>query len=308
MGRRFWCALAAALAVPYAGTVIWTGTTYGTSVYASGQSLPAGGRQVILDREEESGFMSVEEYLPGVLACQIPWDLQPEAKKAQAVIARTYIYKVMEAGGNWQEIPESALDLDYQDLSRQDPEMYQKLQAAAEETAGMVMVYEGEYIDPMFCRISAGTTRKGDDGHPYLQPAACPQDPESQGYLKVIIVTPEEFAQAAASVFAGEEAREIQPEGIWERTQIISKDEAGYVEQIQIDGFSFTGDQIRFALGLPSSCFSLEEEGGNIRITVRGSGHGYGLSQAYADTLAAQGQTAEEILKYFYKNIDLITE
>ena len=53
-------------------------------------------RRILLDRENGGLYTDVEEYLPGVLARQIPADFEMEALKAQAVIARTYIYKQME--------------------------------------------------------------------------------------------------------------------------------------------------------------------------------------------------------------------
>ena len=41
---------------------------------------------------------------------------------------------------------------------------------------------------------------------------------------------------------------------------------------------------------------------------VRGIGHGYGLSQAGADYMAAEGWDYQDILHYYYKNISLVTE
>ena len=45
-----------------------------------------------------------------------------------------------------------------------------------------------------------------------------------------------------------------------------------------------------------------------ISVSYTHLGHGYGLSQAGANARAREGWKAEEILTYFYKNIELISE
>ena len=59
----------------------------------------SGRRRILLDRTSGSYYMDMEEYLPGVIARQIPVEYEPEALKAQAIIARTYICRQMEAPG-----------------------------------------------------------------------------------------------------------------------------------------------------------------------------------------------------------------
>ena len=90
--------------------------------------------------------------------------------------------------------------------------------------------------------------------------------------------------------------------------QIVSRDTAGYVDQIQIGNAGFSGEEVQYALGLASSCFVLEPYEDGIRAVVKGIGHGYGLSQATANEKAKEGWKAEDILGYFYKNIAFISE
>ncbi|MFR5731490.1 MAG: SpoIID/LytB domain-containing protein [Clostridium sp.] len=63
-----------------------------------------------LERYGVRTYLSVEDYLPGVMVCQIGPEMGMEALKCQAVIARTYIYRQM---GDREEIQEEELDLDY---------------------------------------------------------------------------------------------------------------------------------------------------------------------------------------------------
>ena len=68
-----------------------------------------------------------------------------------------------------------------------------------------------------------------------------------------------------------------------------------------------TGAEAAEAFGLPSSAFSVSRTENGLEFTVKGSGHGYGLSQNTANEKAKEGWTAEDILAYFYKNV-LISE
>jgi len=45
--------------------------------------------------------------------------------------------------------------------------------------------------------------------------------------------------------------------------------------------------------------------GDSIKFTVIGYGHGVGLSQNGADSLAKQGMKYEEIIKHYYKNVEI---
>ncbi len=63
--------------------------------------------------------------------------------------------------------------------------------------------------------------------------------------------------------------------------------------------FPFNGEEVRLALGLPSACFELNRHGSDVRFSVRGRGHGWGLSQTEAQALAEDGWSAEAILEYF---------
>ena len=65
---------------------------------------------------------------------------------------------------------------------------------------------------------------------------------------------------------------------------------------------------MRYALGVPSPAFSLEEDGDEIRCVTYGRGHGYGLSQYGAGLMAENGSSAEEILKHYFKNIQIVSE
>ena len=57
--------------------------------------------------------------------------------------------------------------------------------------------------------------------------------------------------------------------------------------------------------GLKSTNFEIIKDGDNIKFSVKGYGHGVGMSQTGADSMAKQGNTAEEIIKHFYTGVEI---
>ena len=72
---------------------------------------------------------------------------------------------------------------------------------------------------------------------------------------------------------------------------------------VRIDGQAFSGRDIREALQLKSSCFSISVQGDQVTFTVEGSGHGVGMSQEGAQGMALEGYDHHEILTHYYTGI-----
>lgn len=300
-------------------------------------------RRIILERYGVRTYLSVEDYLPGVMVCQTGPEMGQEALKCQAVIARTYIYRQM---GERVEIQEEELDLDYlgdytaqagKTLTvHQKEELAERLEQcrqAAEATAGTVMKYEDRYILPLFHERSAGRTRTGEADYPYLQSVESKWDvvgndgnktsQEQQGSeletrtgdgaakevaagVSEVSFSLSEFAQRIKNL---SDAPSLDPDRLSSEIQIVKRDDAGYVMQIKIGPRTYTGDDVQYALDLPSSCFTIDTRtSGTITVTVKGRGHGYGLSQNGAQAMAEEGWSYSDILNYYYKNISLMTE
>lgn len=300
---RIWTGCMLALLIPYVVTLALAGTIKGEEKrveFISGKT--------VLTRQGRA--VDVEEYLIGVVGRQMPADYGAEALKAQAVVARTYIYKQM---GDSVEIGEEELNLEYLEEKQLETmwgsdkfvEYYKNIQEAVEATSQMVMTYEGNLINPLFHRASAGKTRAGDEYHPYLESVESLRDVEAEGYLSMPSWEPEAFVSAVNQITGDGDLTISQvPEGI----QLIEKDGAGYVRTIQIGSHAYSGEEVQAALGLPSACFTLEGYEGRIRAVCKGIGHGYGMSQYGARVMAEEGRTAEEILSWYFKNIDLISD
>lgn len=295
-----------ALLFPYIMTLAWTGKIQETKEIP----IAASGKKILLDRKGTESYMDVEEYLPGVVAKQIPADFGKEALRAQAIIARTYIYGKMNGQ---DEVKESDLHMEYLEEKQMEKmwgsesfvTSYKLIEDAVRTTSKTVMTCDGKLIEPLFHRASTGKTRQGDENHSYLQSVNSVQDVEAEGFLNVTLWSKTDFADKINQI---SETVKVSADQLPGSIQIISRDEGGYVGQIQIGTKTFTGEEVQYALGLQSSAYSFQEYEGGIRAVCQGIGHGYGMSQYGAKIKALDGWTAEKILAYFYKNIVLISE
>ena len=120
--RRFLLVLFIMVMIPYATTLAWTGRLeginyrgskekFGSLGWSSQKDSAAGAveRKIVIEQDKKEVGLSVEEYLVHVLAAQIPADFEMETLKAQAILARTYIYGLM---GNRTDTYEEELDMD----------------------------------------------------------------------------------------------------------------------------------------------------------------------------------------------------
>lgn len=251
-----------------------------------------------------------EDMLIGIVANEIAVTSEPEAMKAQAVIARTNCLRAIQNGEN---LPEGLTKSEMMRLwgSENFTDYYSQLENCIEGTKGVAMTYGGSYIQADFHTASAGYTRDAQEVYqneefPYLKSVESRSDIPSPDFFKVIFYSTEEFLQTAQSFFSedmqGKTAAEILAAfGITER------DSADYVTTVTIGEKNYSGEEIRLAFGWNSSCFYLRDVDGEIRAVTKGLGHGLGLSLYGAETLAKSGSSYKDILKYYYKDIDFVT-
>ena len=86
---------------------------------------------------------------------------------------------------------------------------------------------------------------------------------------------------------------------------MIAKDSAGYGLFLKYREKWILCEELRYELRLPSSDFKIEKEGGGLVFTVKGSGHGLGMSQFGANEMALKGKDFDEILRYFFRDVNI---
>ena len=73
-----------------------------------------------------------------------------------------------------------------------------------------------------------------------------------------------------------------------------------------IGGVEFTGSELRRLFSLRSTDFELSRGDGEFVFTVKGYGHGVGMSQYGANAMAKDGADYKEILEHYYPGTSLV--
>ena len=254
--------------------------------------------------------MPLREYLVGVVLAEMPADFEPEALKAQAVVARTYTRKRMEGSKHgtaavcmdpgccqgWRS-PEEYLEAGGREKS------LNKVRTAVTDTDGLVLRYDGKLIDATYFSCSGGTTEDavavwGQDV-PYLQSVPSPGEEDAPRFTDTVTFTPGEFAEKLGISADGD------PSG-WFGTVVHT--DGGGVDTMVIRGKTFSGTRLRSILGLRSTAFEISPGKKSITVTTHGFGHRVGMSQYGAQAMAKDGSTCAEILAHYYTGAELFRE
>ena len=87
--------------------------------------------------------------------------------------------------------------------------------------------------------------------------------------------------------------------------KIIEYTAGGRIKTIKIGNHNLSGVEVRTIFSLKSANFNIEI-GEKIKFNVTGYGHGVGMSQTGADSLAKQGYKCEDIIKHFYTGVEVV--
>lgn len=265
---------------------------------------------IVRVKREKTGVIEevpFEEYVKGVLAGEMPASFHIEALKAQAVAARTYVLKKIEENkAKDYDVVDSVKNqvyLDEEVLKKNWGKNYTKninsIKQAILETKGEYITYENEIITAFFFSTSNGKTENCEEVFveklPYLKSVDSTWDiNESPVYNDEKTFPLKEFYSKLGLKYS--ENLEIK---------VLSYTEGNSVKNIKINNNIFKGTDVRYKLGLKSADFTITKNNKEVKITTKGNGHGVGMSQYGALAMAKNGYKYNEILKYYYKNIEI---
>jgi len=276
-----------------------------------------------LNKTEE---MDLEEYIKGVLAAEMPADFDMEALKAQAVAARTYAYGRMTGVYQSKQGVHDGVDIctnpaHCQAWMSKESAMkkwsiffasrnWGKIEKAVTSTKGMIVVYNGNIANTLFHASSSGKTENSEEvwsgvSVPYLRSVASSGEEASKGYITTIVIQSSELLEKLRKAYPEAEFTKA----ILKKIKILDYTTGGRVNTLEIGDITIKGTEFRTLLGLRSASFSLKWADGKndeVAITTKGYGHGVGMSQWGADSLAKKGGTYIEILKHYYTGVDII--
>lgn len=269
-------------------------------------------------KTQEIEEIKLDEYLYGVVSAEMPASFEKEALKAQAVVARTYtIYKIENNEGKHGEanicddsgccqawISKEDRFTKWEEASREAN--WNKIVEAVESTKGKYITYEGKPINAFFHSNSGGKTETtlnvwGGSGYPYLQSVSTSGEDAYTQYKSEVTLTKEGFINKIKEKYSDFEIDFNDEKCI----SILEYTEGNRVKKIRIGNKEFSGVEIRTLIGLKSANFNIEIKGDNIYFSVVGYGHGVGMSQTGADSMAKAGKNYEEIIKHFYTGVEI---
>lgn len=244
--------------------------------------------------------LPLEEYLVGLINCEISSAWPIDAVMAQAVIARTYaLNRKAQRAGSLYHLESSVMDQVYDGCQIEDS----RARRAVKDTEGQVLTYAGAIIQAFYHSNCGGSTEAAE--HVWGAPLAylkgvdckyCQNSPSVSWEQKIPLSELEDKLRAAGHKISG--LTDIRPGSLNTRGRlknIVLVTSKGTV--------SVAGDQFRKAIGysvIKSTRFSLKVVKGEACFSGTGNGHGVGLCQWGAKQRAQDGFDYTEILSYYY--------
>ena len=262
--------------------------------------------------------LELDTYLYGVVSAEMPASFEEEALKAQAVVARTYtLYKIVNNDGKHGEadicddstccqawISKENRFARWEESEQE--ENWKKIVNAVNSTQGKIITYQGKPINAFFHSNSGGETEApievwGGSGYPYLQSVSTAGEDAYSQYSSEAEFTEEEFVEKIKEVHSNFEINWKEDNCI----EVTEYTEGNRVKTIKIGNLELSGVEVRTIFGLRSANFKVTREGGKVKFEVTGYGHGVGMSQTGADSLAKEGKNYEDIIHHFYTDVEI---
>lgn len=267
------------------------------------------------------GELPFEDYLKGIAEVPRSWPL--DALKAQVVAARTYALNRLERGSDegralgYDLCATTACQV-YVGMGVEAGPRGERWVRAVEETAGEVLLYEGEPASTYYSSTSNGRTYPveqvfGGESVPYLRGVVEQDDRESPLAEWEVRMPLDDLARFLASegAWSGgritevvDRGKRIVVRGGGERARFAREDLRDALNStascLDPDYPSTEPDGYRLPQTIPSDWYDLRQEGAAAVFRGRGWGHGVGMVQWGAKGKADRGLAYGDILAAYY--------
>lgn len=274
--------------------------------------------KLLHDKTNKIESMKLDEYLYGVVSAEMPASFEEEALKAQAVVARTYtLYKIVNNDGKHKgaDICDNSACCQAW-IAKQDrlnkwaekdrKEYWNKIVNAVNTTQGKIITYNGKTINAFFHSNSGGATEApvnvwGGTGYPYLQTVTTAGEDAYSQYSSKVTVTQKEFEEKIKEKHSDFKIDFKQKDWI----KVEEYTQGNRIKTLKVGNLKLSGVEIRTIFGLKSANFKIERKDEKITFEVVGYGHGVGMSQTGADSLAKQGKNYQDIIHHYYTGVKI---
>lgn len=239
--------------------------------------------------------LPMESYIAGVISGELPGSWPLEVLKAQAIAARTY---ALSKKSQKEYLESTVMDQVYH------PEKIHALaKQAVSETAGQVLTYNAKLAHTYFHAACGGHTASAAEAfgssEPYLQGVTCSYCAKAPTYTWKY-----ELPRSELNKKLGAKISEIEP---------VGKTDSGRVKSFTFKSKpalkDMKGTDLRKALGYNTFKSTLVTKHSigviSAKFEGRGHGHGVGMCQWGALTMAKEGKTAEQILEHYYPGTEI---
>ncbi len=270
---------------------------------------------VYLADEGRVAQMELESYVCGVVAAEMPAAYHLEALKAQAVAARTRAIWQVENGGcalhagadictDSAHCQGYATPAQCRELWGEEYTAYRdRVLEAVAATMDELVTYGGQPITVMYHAISGGRTEAAQtvfsEALPYLVSVESAGEEGALGFLEDTFFTFDEMAASLGEAFG----LELTADEVERTLAVAGYTDTGRVAAMLVGGREVEATAFRQALGLRSTWFTLSMDGSGATFHQRGYGHGVGMSQAGANSMAADGADYRAILTHYYPGV-----
>ena len=243
---------------------------------------------VTVQIDDKPTELTLESYVEGVTAAEIPADFPREALRAQAVAARTYALCKLSRGR-----PDAHPDADLCDDYRH----------CAAYRSPAVSVFGTDELSAIRAAVRESAADVWGEDVPYLQSVVSPGGTAFDGYESAVTVSADDFREKAGSAFPAADFSD--PPSAWFKASVRS--DAGGIKTVKLGGVTVEGTAVRELFGLRSTNFTVTTSDDSLTFHTIGYGHGVGLSQYGAKYMAENGADYREILAHYYPGTELVS-
>ncbi|HEY3424787.1 MAG TPA: SpoIID/LytB domain-containing protein [Negativicutes bacterium] len=251
--------------------------------------------------------MPLERYLEGVLAQEMQPQWPIEALAAQAIASRTLTVNAIEAG-TIQKLHQADVSTAKEELQAYAPQkVNQNVREAVRRTRGQVILYAGSLVNAIYSACDGEISATKEESFPTEIATPAPYfQPVTDNCFQY---APDNLQAWTVEIPGNEVAAAVGYQGNPADITILEKGPSGRILYIGADDKKVYGSDFRKAVGydrLKSTLISeMTYDGSNFVFKGKGWGNGVGLCQWGAYTYAQQGQTAAEIIKHYYTDVEI---
>lgn len=241
-------------------------------------------------------IIDLEDYLMSVLPSEMPSSWPREALKAQAIAARSYaIANLGKYRSQGYDVKATVLDQAYRGAVA---ETIASNKAIA-ETRGIVMKHDGKVVPGFFHSSSAGHTDVAE--HVWTKEVPYLKSVPDVDHKSKYVLWERKFSTPQIDNILGKDVGNVL--GLFP----VHRSPSGRVKNLLVIGSKGTtfvpGTTVRQLFALPSTNFNVLAYQDAYLFKGQGFGHGLGMSQYGARSLAEHGYNAAQILAYYYKDV-----